>query len=488
MRYPRSIRAKLLLLHLATFSCLFFFFGFYTYVGFKSYLIRALQESLERRGHQIVVTIMADVPERGETYVGEEIEARFAPELSERIVRVTASDGRRIYASKNAYFLPELSGKMEMGTGAPDQETPPAPRDEISGLGRRFQVVSIRYWTKARQGYLVEVGAPEDEIVSALHGLIWTLALGFPFFIGLIGLGGYYLLGRALRPVDEIVKTAEQITFRNLNQRLPVTKTGDEVERLSLTLNRMIQRLDEAFQQTSRFSADASHELRTPLTIMRGELETLLTEEGLREDQAEQLGSVIEEIDRLTRIVEGLLFMSRLEAGESQSRRDPVDLTALAVSTAEQMTGLAADKSIALTCTAGGDVSVEGDEVRLKQVIVNLIDNAIKYTPEGGRVTLRVAAEQQLAILEVADTGIGIGANDLSHVFERFFRSAQPAAYVTEGSGLGLSMVQLIVKSHGGEVTVASVPGEGSRFRVELPRLVLRQSRRLGLRLPEERE
>jgi signal transduction histidine kinase len=241
----------------------------------------------------------------------------------------------------------------------------------------------------------------------------------------------------------------------------------------------MIQRLDEAFQLTSRFTADASHELRTPLTIMRGELEALLKDGRLSDDQTGQVASILEEAERLTHIVEGLLLMSRLEAGESRMSKDPVDFAALVACTADQMEPLAEDQHITLTCDVATGLMVEGNEVRLKQVVVNLLDNAIKYTPEGGRITVRVAEEAQNVLLEVSDNGIGISTAALPHVFERFYRSEQVQARRARGTGLGLSMVQSIVEAHSGSVTVESREHEGSCFRILLPRLELHLARKM---------
>ena len=265
------------------------------------------------------------------------------------------------------------------------------------------------------------------------------------------------MLGRALRPVDEIVKSAERITLRNLSQRLPVPATGDEVERLSLALNRMIQRLDESYQITSRFSADASHELRHAVDHHARRIgSNSATGKPRRGRNAANQASVLEEAERLTQIVEGLLSISRLEAGESQLNKDPVDLSCLTATTVEQMLPLAEDKSLALVCEVRPDVMVEANELRLKQVVVNLLDNAIKYTPEGGKITVRVNADNADALLEVADDGIGITAEALPHVFKRFYRSEQVQARRARGTGLGLSMVQSILEAHGGSVDVES--------------------------------
>jgi heavy metal sensor kinase len=281
--------------------------------------------------------------------------------------------------------------------------------------------------------------------------------------------GGYFLVGRALAVVDHISRSAEQFSLQNLSQRLPIARTGDEVERLSVALNRMIQRLDEAIQHSKRFVADASHELRTPLTVLRGELEALLARDRLASGVQEKLGSLLEEVDRLSKIVEGLLMLSRLDAGEARGEWVNVDLAHLTRSTADQMSLMAEDKRITIECATPAPVLVQGDRTRLKQVVVNLLDNAVKYTPEGGRVALQVSAQKNAAILEVADTGIGIPGEVLPHVFERFFRADKARSRDAGGAGLGLAIVQSICTAHGGRATVESIEGQGSRFRVELP-------------------
>lgn len=337
--------------------------------------------------------------------------------------------------------------------------------------GPPLRVVSLSYRLAAGSIYTVEVGAPETEITTALRGLVATLAIGFPVLIGLAIVGGYSLLGRALRPVDQIVGSAERITLKNLDQRLPVPQTGDEFERISLALNRMIERLDEAFQIANQFSVDASHELRTPLTVIRGELEVLVKDPSMNSETAEQMGTILEEVERLTRIVEGLLLVSRLDAGEAQLRHEPVDLGEIVNSTADQMELLSEDKLLTVRREVNGPVIVEADDVRLKQVVVNLLDNAIKYTPEGGDILLKVWSHDRRAIFEIVDTGIGISPAALPQVFNRFFRSEEVKASRVEGTGLGLAIVQSIAEAHGGMISVKSDEHHGTTFRLELPLL-----------------
>ena len=206
-----------------------------------------------------------------------------------------------------------------------------------------------------------------------------------------------------------------------------------------------------------------------PLAALRGEMESVVEQARTLPELSDRAGSVLEEVDRLAKIVDALFAISRLDAGESQQEWERFDLAPLAASTTEQMSLLAEDKKIAVACNAEGKVSVDGDRARIKQVVVNLLDNAIKYTPPGGTINLNVRARGGKAVLEVVDTGMGIPASALPHIFERFYRVDQARSRDAGGAGLGLAIVKSICAAHGGKVEVESVEGKGSRFRVELP-------------------
>jgi signal transduction histidine kinase len=232
----------------------------------------------------------------------------------------------------------------------------------------------------------------------------------------------------------------------------------------------MISRLDDAFQQSKRFVADASHELRTPLTVLRSELESLARNPSTASDPYERLGSLLQPVERLSKTVERLFALSRLDAGDAQTEWVEIDLGELVASTADQMLLLAADKGIAVTCEAQGRVLVRGDRSRLKQVVVNLLDNAIKYTPAHGAVHLRVTAVEGRVVLSVEDSGVGIPAEALPHVFDRFYRVDTTRSDDTGGAGLGLAIVKTICDAHGAAVRVASALGRGSSFHVTFSR------------------
>jgi heavy metal sensor kinase len=302
-----------------------------------------------------------------------------------------------------------------------------------------------------------------------LRRFLLSLLIGLSVVLAGAICGGFLVIRWALAPVKKITATANEITSLHLDTRLPIVETGDEIESLSKTFNQMISRLEESFQSVNRFTADASHELRTPLTIIRGELETSLLDKNLPKNVRETTYSLIEETENLSKIVQCLLSLSRLDAGSAQMERVKLNLADLVTIATDQMAPLADEKRVTLASRAQGLVEVEGDRVRLKQVVVNLLDNAIKYTPEAGTITVGVSVSDRRAQLEVCDTGPGIPVDDLPHVFDRFFRADRNRFATIEGAGLGLSIVQSICTAHGGLVKAENRADGGCRFVVQLP-------------------
>lgn len=461
----RSIRFRLTVWYAALLGGVILLFGASTWFGLAHYLNRSLSDSLAKQAQQIGENFLIDVGVSGEGYVIEEINEHLAPEVNDLFVRVTRGDGGVLYVSgapKGGSFDPAAVAAVD---GTPSQQF----TREARLPGGDLLIYALPFTARDDSRFLIEVGASYEHMEDALHGLALALALGLPLTIAVAITGGYWLMRRAFKPVDEITRSAERITSRNLNERLPGTRTGDELERLSVALNRMIARLEESFLYVSRFTADASHELRTPLTILRGELEAAAGQPQVAPELRETIGSALEETERLSRIVESLMAISRLDAGEARMERGILDLAELVAGTTEQMRLLAVDKDVALRCESRGRVRVEGDRARLKQVIVNLVDNAIKYTPAGGVVDVEICATNGRATLEVSDNGVGIPAEALPHIFERFYRVDKARSRQMGGAGLGLSIVKAIVTAHGGQVRVESVEGKGSRFLVDLP-------------------
>jgi heavy metal sensor kinase len=462
----RSLRFQLVAWYAALLTGCFVLIGAATYVVLQSSLVGALQETQLRRARQVGQLLLDEIRGPGEARVGEEVQARYAPDLNGRFVRITRGDGSLLYLSsapKDQTFIP---AEVPPPTWSSHTET--TRQVPLSGV-RKMLLIAHAVQTTGGARYIIETGAPMDDVQAHLRQWLRFLLVVLPVVAALALGGGSFLVKRALLPVDKIAASAQRISSHNLSERLPVARTGDELERLSIALNRMVQRLDEAFQYSRRFMADASHELRTPLTVLRGELESILQEPALAPEWRERLGSALEEVERLAGIVEGLFAISRLDAGEAAAEWVKLDLARLAAATADQMSLLAEDKNIQVTCAAAEPVWVEGDQARLKQVVVNLLDNAIKYTLQGGAVALSVSALDSKAVLEVADNGIGIPAEALPRVFDRFFRVDKARSRELGGAGLGLSIVKSICTAHHGRVEASSLPSQGTRFRVELP-------------------
>jgi heavy metal sensor kinase len=442
-------------------------FGGYTYLRVKAYVVEVLQNSLEHRGRQITQILLNDVSNAGESYLANEIEGRYAPERNDRFIRITRDDGTIVYRSgepNDRSFDP-----TEISSANTGLHSPRSRRQKLSH-GSEILIAALPCYSAGHR-YLVEVGASLALSYRVLPALLWTLAAGLVVVLAVMLVGSWALVKRALAPVRGMMLAAENITVHRLNERLPVPNSGDEIAELSIGLNKMIARLDESLQNASRFSADASHELRTPLTIMRGELEEIVTRPGLAPDVRETLGSMLEETERISRIVEQLFALTRLETGEAQVERKRFDLANLVTTTLDQMCLLADEKRICLRCETSDLAPVEGDPARLKQVIVNLVDNAIKYTPVGGNVDLAVHGKNGTVFLEVADDGPGIPPAALPHVFERFYRADAVHSRDIDGAGLGLSIVHSICSVHGGSVAVANRPGGGCKVTVALPRV-----------------
>ncbi len=444
-------------------------FGAALYFGAQSYLKTELQHSLSGEATAIVANFLSDEEEKGASWMSGEIVEAYAPEHSGRFIRITRQDGTILYESGNSrdpYI--DVQKISNPGFG----EATEAFRVDAKSGTRGLLVYTLPYTSSSGRRYLIETGAPLAPISRVLSSLLKLLLLITPLILIAAAFGGHFLMTRPLRPLVVLTEQAEQIGTHELGERLPVIATGDELERLSLSLNRMISRLEDALNHNRRFSADVSHELRTPLTILRGELEQVVQRPSLSPSVREAIGSSLEEIDRMAKIVENLLAIARLDSGTDMMNRQCVDLSLLARWTVDQLHVLAEEKQITMHNIEAGPALVLADSARVKQVLVNLLDNAIKYTPHSGQIEVSVITSQRVAVIEVSDTGIGIPPESLPNVFDRFYRSDKARSRESGGTGLGLSIVQAICNAHEGSVTIRSSEGVGTTVRLELPLFV----------------
>ncbi len=344
--------------------------------------------------------------------------------------------------------------------------------ETIKGMGKYpLRVVTLPIIENGRMVGIVQVGSSVEGVVEALHQLFLILLIAVPAALLVTSVGGLFLANKALRPVDEITQTARRIGFGDLSQRIRMKRVNDEIGRLAATFDEMIAKLEESFQQVKRFTADASHELKTPLTILRGEVEVGLKKKRDLGEYRRILTSNLEEIDRMSLIVEDLLTLSRADMGELKMEREKVDLSRLARGVWEDLQLLARGKGVLLKFMDDGFTKVDGAPLRLRQLILNLVENGIKYTPSGGEVELMVKGDRGSGVvrLEVSDTGVGIAQEDLERVFDRFFRVDKARSRETGGTGLGLSICKWIAQAHQGQIEVQSELGKGSTFTVTIP-------------------
>jgi len=314
------------------------------------------------------------------------------------------------------------------------------------------------------------VAYPLDELNEVLDGIFYDFRLLTPLALIISVIGGWFLAYSSLKPVDTITRTARKITAQNLNERLPAHQVDDELGRLTATFNDMIGRLQESFAQIQRFSAEASHELRTPLTVMRGEIEVALRKKRLPGETKRLLTSLHDELIRLSSIVESLMILIKSESGRLAFQFGDVDLDTMIKEISEDARVLATKKKIKVDLEAVEPVRIRGDAARLRQLFLNLVENAVKYTPPRGRIMLSVEQANGGARVSVQDTGIGIPRRDQMKIFDRFYRVKQENLDDTSGSGLGLAIAKWIAEAHRGTIEVKSEPRKGSTFTVLLPR------------------
>ncbi len=359
----------------------------------------------------------------------------------------------------------------------------PAPYNVVQpldGAPSRLETATLEDGTSWR--VLVErvaqPGQPDRLLLTArsaayagvvLSQLLMVIAVTAPLVLLLAIAGGVLLAGRALKPIEQMTRTAETISAEDMSRRHALPRTQDEVGRLAATFDRMLDRLNRSFQQQRRFTADASHELRTPLAMLVSRAGLTLERRRSPEEYERVLGEIRDEGMRMGRVVNDLLMLARADAGDVVAFRERLDAGELVSSVVDAMTPLASERGIVLKHDTRHGLEVVGDQTRLMQLLVNVIDNALTHTPLGGKVQVALFRDSESAVLEVRDTGTGIRPEHLPHVFERFYRGDRDGRSPRSGAGLGLSLCLSIARAHGGDIHIASQVGKGTQVTVRLP-------------------
>lgn len=322
----------------------------------------------------------------------------------------------------------------------------------------------------AGQQFVIQVGEPMGDFHEAISRFRTAVLIVIPLLLLVATAGGYLMSTRALAPVDQITRAAQNITARDLSTRVEVPHTGDEIQRLAQTMNAMLQRIEAAFSRITQFTTDASHELRTPVALIRTQAELALRKSRSEVEYRESLQEVLAESERTSSLIENLMLLARADAGTETLRFEKFDFAELAREAVARGRTLAEAKNLGWSTEISTEpLWVEGDALALQRLFLILIDNAVKYTPPNGQIRVGVARDDGRALIEVQDNGIGISDEDLPHIFERFYRADKARSRESGGAGLGLSIGRWITNAHGAEIGVDSAIGSGSTFRVRIP-------------------
>lgn len=408
--------------------------------------------------------------------------ARILVEIPGYVIVFDDETGRRLYASKPVTDLTILPpGLAERDLKQRDINDFERYLDEVAGSGRAIHaplrseeliLVERRDADPVYGRRRVVVGVSLTRLESSQREILGSALLILPVIL-LLSVGGAYILaGRAIRPIDRITSEVEAVTDgRSLHRRLGVESSGDELARLVFTLNAMIGRLETSFGALRRFTADASHELKTPLAVLRADVERAMSAPAFGTEQMVALEEALQQTTRMANLVDSLLTLARADEGRFDLHRERIPLGPLLREVLETALILGEDTGLDVTMPIVDEVAVMGDRTRLWQLFLNLVTNAIKYTPRGGKVEINLVRTEGTAVFSIRDTGIGIAAADLPYIFERFWRADRVRSRSSDGSGfgLGLAISQWIAQAHGGQLTVQSRLNRGSTFSVALP-------------------
>jgi heavy metal sensor kinase len=478
-RVTRGLRFRLTLTYVLFFACLLTFLGFFFHETLRSLYDSQLRNVLTEEWAALRGYLRIEKPKRGQ---GKE------PQITWYYDRDDPEEALIVDRLKQVYLLMDANGRP-LQIGPDHAELPWDTPQEISKaitskepvwkIKRDIRGVSYLIRSGLLTGeddkpYYVAIGRSYEEGNRIIAQFTRYYAILLPLMILSALILGWFMAGRALIPVNELARTAQRITGSNLTAQIPSRGADDEIDRLIDAFNRMIERLDASLRQARQFSTDVSHELRTPLTAIRGQLEVALLAAKTPEQYQEAILNALQDVERLTQTIRALLLLSQAESGQLALQRQTVDLCAIAADIVDQFQIPAESSGLRLVAHLPHECRIEADHVQIERLLSNLLSNAMKYTPNGGAVTVMVEDHVTEVLLRVADTGVGISQDHLPHIFDRFYRvpnvDGLAAKDPERGLGLGLSFVAWIVKAHRGTIDVKSMQGKGTTFEIRLPK------------------
>ncbi len=458
--FQLPLQWRLTIWYLLTLGVILLLFAAFLFVQLRHNLMSQLDTSLQLVASQAVINVDRD----GTRLAFQNVENQqnsSGPLGDDFVIYLLASDGA-VWEKSG-----QLTGVTAVFPSQPGFTTTTTGDDHWRVFNQAVSAENVSGW--------LQIIGNLDPINDTLDRLLAIILLGGPLALLLAGAGGYFLAERALQPIDRMTQTAQTISASDLNRRIAYHGPVDAVGRLAQTFDSMLDRLQTAFERERRFTGDAAHELRTPLAALKGRIGVTLSQPRQLEAYRETLADMEQQVDRLIRLSNDLLFMARLEQGQMLQRRELIDLPDFLAAVVDQIRLLAAAKSITLTETIPTGLSLQGDMDLLIRLFLNLLDNAVKYTPENGRVTISAARQKSELHITITDSGPGIAAEHLPHLFDRFYRVENARSRLDMnggGAGLGLAIAYEIARAHGGSLCAASKPGQGTTFTAVFPQRI----------------
>jgi len=452
-----SVRIRLTIWYSLILALSLGIFGGAAYFAMSHSIRSALDAALRRRVEGIRGIITRTAPQ-GLAALKDDLSEYDEGQGNGTRLQVADSSAALIYASPDADSLEQ--------TKQTDHESTPFYQ-EIHG--KRFRVWRTPVEANGNM-YDVAVATYTEDFDLAVDRFKRLLYMGAPVFLALAALGGYWMSRRALAPVDEIIRAARSVGVTSLSSRLLVPKTGDELERLASTLNEMLARLETSFRRITQFTADASHELRTPISVMRTNAEITLRKPRSEREYRDALSQILGELENVSVLIEQLLDLARADSGFTDSTLVRMNLNDAMHKAYQRASVFAKAKQLRAGEHLPSDpVWIQGDPAALERLFLICLDNAVKFTPPGGQIEMNLTAHDGVAEAEIVDTGVGIGAKDIPHIFERFYQADRSRSRANGGSGLGLAIGRWIAQRHGGDITVESELSKGTSFRIQFP-------------------
>lgn len=472
MKMFKSIRSQLTIWYAVVLGLIFLVSDIILYRSFKLSLIDTMDQTLYTAAEDVEQSIFKLPMEKWQATIKQLERGFLVNRLFIQVLEISSEKTESfLIAARSGVLSGNISQQKvwdELSHQLPVKPVYMNVTEESPGI-HPLRIILYPVEQEGNKAYLIQVGTSLKKMFSTLKDFLVILIFSGPILLLVSVLGGYFILTRVLQPMKSVVQTAKKITTEDLSLRIEVNNQKNEIGQLITTFNEMISRLERSVIQIKQFSSDASHDLKTPLTVIRGEVDIALRKNRSPAEYIKTLTSVREEAKKLGRIIDNLLFLSRIDTRDYQRSFEKVHLDEILLEVFEKTTPLANEKELAYVLEKIERVSMQGDPILLSRLLMNLVDNAIKYTPAGGQIKISLKNTGEKTRLAIQDNGIGIPGNALPFIFNRFYRVDQSRSQRDEGAGLGLSIVKKIADIHQAEVDIHSQLNEGTTVLVSFP-------------------